>query len=96
MLPACSVEMQLAVIVMNDKRRTPRTRVLKFARIVLDDKAPKIECTLRNVSEGGCLIQVSTTLGIPHEFELIMPDGVRRHCVVVRRSETHMGLAFKG
>jgi hypothetical protein len=95
MLPTCSVQQQHIGVVMSEKRRTPRTRVLKFAQIIVKDKAPKFECTLRNVSDGGCLLQVSTTLGIPHEFDLVMPDGVRRCCIVARRTETHLGVAFK-
>jgi hypothetical protein len=80
---------------MSEKRRSPRVRVLKSARIVVSDKAPKIECAIRNLSEGGCLLQISTTFGVPHEFDLVMPDGMRRHCHVVWRTETRMGIAFR-
>jgi PilZ domain len=86
--------MQLALKAMNERRQTPRVRVLKSGRIVISDKAPKIECAIRNQSEGGCLLQVSTTFGLPHEFDLVMPDGARRHCRVVWRTETRMGVAF--
>jgi len=87
--------MQLATTPMTEKRQTPRVRVLKSARIVVSDKAPKIECAIRNLSEGGCLLQISTTFGVPHEFELIMPDGARKHCEVAWRTETRMGVAFR-
>ena len=41
---------QLAV---ENKRVAARRRVLKTGYIVISDKAPKIECTIRNVSETG-------------------------------------------
>jgi hypothetical protein len=47
-----------------ENRRAARKRVLKTGYIVISDKAPKIECTIRNVSETGASIQVSTTIGI--------------------------------
>jgi len=87
--------MQLALKTMIERRQTPRARVLKSGRIVISDKAPKIECAIRNLSEGGCLLQVSTTFGLPHEFDLVMPDGARKHCHVAWRTETRMGVAFR-
>jgi PilZ domain len=87
--------MQLATAPMSERRHTPRVRVLKSARIVVSDKAPKIECTIRNLSEGGCLLQISTTFGVPHAFDLVMPDGGRKHCQGRWRTETRMGVAFR-
>ena len=62
--------------------------------IVISDKAPKIECTVRNVSETGAALQVSTTVGIPQNFIVIM-DGVRRHCRVQWRTDTKIGVMFE-
>ena len=87
--------MQVALSTMSERRQTPRVRMLKSGRIVVSDKAPKIECAIRNLSDGGCLLQVSTTFGVPHEFDLVMPDGARRHCNVIWRTETRMGVAFR-
>jgi hypothetical protein len=53
---------------MKDRRTAPRKRVLKSASIVLSDKAPKLDCTVKNISETGAMLQVSTTLGIPASF----------------------------
>jgi PilZ domain-containing protein len=79
----------------DDRRHAPRARVLKSGRIVVSDKAPKIECAIRNVSDGGCLLQISTTFGVPHEFDLVMSDGTRKRCQVMWRTETRMGVAFR-
>jgi hypothetical protein len=78
---------------MNELRHTPRKRVLKTGFIVFSDKVPKLECAVRNVSEAGACIQVSTTVGMPASFDLVI-DSVRRGCRVVWRTDTRMGIVF--
>jgi len=36
----------------NEKRVAPRHHVLKSAFIVISEKAPKLECTVKNISDG--------------------------------------------
>jgi hypothetical protein len=76
-----------------EKRNNPRRRLLKGAFIVVSDKAPKLECTVRNISETGAALQVSTTFGIPEQFDVII-DGVRYHCRQVWRTDTMIGVTF--
>jgi hypothetical protein len=82
---------QLAV---ENKRVAARRRVLKTGYIIISDKAPKLECTVRNVSDTGASIQVSTTIGIPSIFDVII-DGARRQCRSVWRTDTKIGIAFQ-
>ena len=82
---------QLAV---ENNRVAARKRVLKTRYIVISDKAPKLECTVRNVSETGASLQVSTTIGIPSSFDVII-DGARRRCRSVWRTDTKIGIAFQ-
>jgi hypothetical protein len=51
---------------------------LKSGSIVLS-KAPKLDCTVKNISETDAMLQVFTTLGIPASFDIVM-EGARRHC----------------
>ena len=68
-------------------------RTLKSGSIVLSDKAPKIACTVRNISEGGACLQVSATFGIPQNFDFIL-DGVRHHCRVAWMRDSRIGVAY--
>lgn len=68
--------------------------MFKTAYIVFSDKAPKLECTVRNVSETGASLQVSTTEGFPANFDVII-EGRRRHCGLVRKTDTRLAVAFK-
>jgi PilZ domain len=77
-----------------EKREASRRRVLKTAFIILSDKAPKIECTIRNLSETGAAVQLSTTVGIPQNFDVII-DGTRRHCRSQWRTDTKIGIMFE-
>ncbi len=78
---------------MQDQRAILRKRVLKSGQIVLSDKAPKLECTVKNLSPTGACLQVSTTYGIPMNFEVIL-DGVRRPCRAIWRTDTKIGVTF--
>ena len=76
-----------------EKRANFRKRVLKNAQIVLSEKAPKLECAVRNLSAAGACLQVSTTYGIPVNFEVII-EGHRRSCHAVWRTDTKIGIVF--
>ena len=78
---------------MQEKRTTFRKRVLKTAQIILSDKAPKLDCAVRNLSTMGACLQLSTTYGIPMSFDVVL-DGVRRSCRAVWRTDAKMGVMF--
>jgi hypothetical protein len=78
----------------NERRIAPRKRVLKTAFIVISEKMPKLECTVRNISDTGAALQVSATFGISTHFDVII-DGVRHHCRSVWRTDTKIGVAFE-
>ena len=79
---------------MSEKRVASRRRALKSAFIIIAEHAPKLECTVRNISETGAGLQVSTTIGIPKNFDVVI-DGIRRHCRSVWRTDTKIGVAFE-
>jgi hypothetical protein len=77
----------------SEKRSISRKRVLKSAQIVLSDKAPKLECAVKNISDTGACLQVSTTYGLPMSFDVVI-EGARRQCRVVWRTDTNLGVMF--
>jgi hypothetical protein len=50
--------------------RPPRRRVFKGAKIVFRNRNASIECTLRDLSQGGASLMVASTIGIPDFFDL--------------------------
>ncbi|RAI38768.1 PilZ domain-containing protein [Rhodoplanes roseus] len=80
---------------MDERRTAIRMKVLKTGRIAVSEKAPKIECAVRNLSGSGACLQVhSGTFGIPREFELLLDGGLRHPCKVVWRTESRLGVSF--
>jgi PilZ domain len=57
--------------------------------------ASVIDCTVRNLSPGGACLNVTSTLGIPSEFEVLFDaDNTMRVCHVVWHKEKQLGVAF--
>ena len=79
---------------MTEKRRTPRQRVLKGAKISTRQLGTSIDCTVRNVSETGACLVVTTPVGIPDTFDLVLADGGVRPCKVEWRKADKIGVSF--
>lgn len=73
----------------------PRRRVLKGGRILFNERASSIDCTVRGLSDDGAAIDVSSSVGVPKVFELaIMSDHFQRSCRTVARTEKHLEVEF--
>ena len=79
----------------DDNRDAQRHRTLKGGRIVVNDGFSTFDCTVRNLSETGAKLEVTSSLPIPQRFELAMHDGRRFACEVAWRTETEIGVHFK-
>jgi hypothetical protein len=75
----------------DDNRIAARHRVLKGAKIEFGGSA--IDCTIRNLSDTGAALEVTSPVGIPTEFTLVA-EGFRRPCRVVWRKEKRIGITF--
>ncbi len=53
-----------------------------------------IDCTVRNFSGGGAALDVTSPVGIPERFTLIVSDGKHLPCRVVWRKEKRIGVRF--
>jgi hypothetical protein len=79
---------------MDEGRKAPRHRVLKAGTISIGGAG--ISCTIRNLSETGAALDVSSPVGIPNEFVLIIEaDNSVRQCRIVWRKERRIGVAFQ-
>ena len=67
---------------MGEKRTVLRRRVLKAGKIA----GSVIDCTVRNLSKVGAALDVPTPVGIPDQFDLVIPsDALRLSCRVIWR-----------
>ena len=78
---------------MSERRGDPRRRTLKSGKVVLNNGASVIDCTVRDVSVHGARLMVPSPLGIPDTFELRI-SGIPRAVRVVWRTDTMIGVSF--
>jgi hypothetical protein len=78
---------------MSEQRGSRRAKVLKSAKMSFGGGA--VTCSVRNLTEAGALLDVESPLGIPLEFNLVIPsDGMSRPCRVIWRSGNRIGVWF--
>ena len=78
---------------MEERRRTPRQRVLKAGTISFGGAS--IDCTIRNLTSLGASLNVVSPIGIPDKFDLIIQsDHSTRPCIVMWRKEKQIGVSF--
>ncbi|MET3966030.1 MULTISPECIES: PilZ domain-containing protein [Bradyrhizobium] len=78
---------------MDERRDKARRRVLKAGTIEFGGGA--IDCTIRNFSDTGAALDVTSPVGIPERFTLVIQaDGTHLACTVVWRKEKRIGVRF--
>jgi uncharacterized repeat protein (TIGR01451 family) len=80
----------------DDKRKAPRQRTLKGAKVVFKHGQFTYDCTVRNISDAGAQLVVTSTDIIPNHFDLVFEDrSPTRTCNVVWRTATKLGVVFE-
>jgi len=77
-----------------ERREQPRARTLKSGKIILNLNSSIVDCTVRNLNARGALLIVSSLVGIPENFELLLESDVHHDCRVKWRGEDRLGVAF--
>lgn len=79
----------------NDEiRRFGRRRALIHA-FIMNDKGHRTACIVRNISDGGALLEVEEPKQIPHHFQLLIEaDGFEADCDIRHRVEHAVGVYF--
>ena len=79
---------------MQERRRSPPSRVLKGAKLVLGTTSV-IDCVVRNATSHGARIQIANTVDLPEPLGLTFDGGHSVHpCRIVWRSVTETGVEF--
>lgn len=82
---------------MEERRQSPpRIRTLKKGRIAFNDHHSVINCIVRNLSSRGACLVVSSPLGVPDSFDLVIDsDAVTKPARVVWRKHDQVGVSFE-
>jgi hypothetical protein len=78
---------------MVETRGAVRYRVTKPA--LIEHGGYKLTCTVRDISTTGAALEVANPAIIPEKFTLVLlEDGLKLPCSVVRRTGFRIGVAF--
>lgn len=76
-----------------ERRRAPRHRTLKGARIALNRNSV-LNCIVRNLSETGARLEMPNALGLPQEFAIAISGEAERRCRIAWQGFGAVGVAF--
>lgn len=77
-----------------EHRHTERRPTLRGGHIVFNGGRSSIDCRVRNVSKTGANLAVTSIIGVPDEFVLVLPDTKRLPCRVAWRKSREIGVEF--
>jgi hypothetical protein len=81
---------------MDNKRAAVRRRTLKAGRIVLTDRT-SLDCTIRDMSDGGARLEFPAITLLPHEFGLmVVAENVIIPCEPAWQRGLSWGVRFTG
>lgn len=66
-----------------------------FATIVFDSGRTRVDCVIRNLSDGGAKLEVASVKSIPQSFDLLVPRHRPHHCRVAWRALKELGVEFQ-
>jgi len=77
-----------------EHRDIQRRTTLKAGKIVFNAGRSTIDCTVRNLSAKGAKLQVSSVVGIPDTFDLLVAGSARQPCRIIWRRLKEIGVEF--
>lgn len=79
----------------SENREVQRRTTLKGGRIVFNFGRSTIDTQVRNLSSKGAKLLVSSVVGIPDTFDLLLEGHSRQPCRVVWRTLKELGVEFR-
>jgi hypothetical protein len=77
-----------------ENRLQPRRNTMIVATVVYDGGRTRLDCVIRNLSDGGAKLEFATVRGIPQSFDLMVPGHQPQHCRVAWRALKELGVQF--
>jgi hypothetical protein len=78
----------------SNRREQFRRTVLKGARIIFNERQSTLNCRVRDMTDGGARLDLSTQQLLPHEFELQVSGSLTRRCGLRWAQGNFVGVRF--
>lgn len=79
-----------------EQRKCARRKIGCRATVAVNERAPRLDCVIVDISQSGARLVVDTAIELPGEFLLMLSRNVSRRCTLVWRSERKVGVRFRG
>jgi len=79
----------------SEKRSVQRRSTLKGGKIVFNAGRSTIDCTVRNLSSTGAKLTVTSVVGIPDTFDLVLDGNSKQPCRIKWRRLKEIGVEFR-
>jgi hypothetical protein len=77
-----------------NRREEYRRTVLKGARIIFNERQSTLSCRVRDMTDSGARLDLSTQQLLPHEFELQVSGSPVRRCGLRWAHGNFVGVSF--
>lgn len=78
-----------------ERRASPRMHVLQRGIIIFNNRLSTVECTIRNLSQGGARLKLAAPILLPEQFQLMfLKTRVERNVEIVWRTDREIGVRF--
>jgi hypothetical protein len=77
-----------------EQRLQPRRNTMILATAIFDNGRTRLDCVIRNLSDGGAKLEFATVRGIPQTFDLLVPGHRPQQCRVAWRALKELGVQF--
>ena len=77
-----------------DRRASVRKKVMRAARVYINERQSLIDCTILDISEGGAKLEFPSRQVLPRTFVLQLGDGSVTRCEVRWAKDNFFGVRF--
>ncbi|MEO6014081.1 MAG: PilZ domain-containing protein [Devosia sp.] len=77
-----------------ENRLQPRRNTMIVATAIFESGRTRVDCIIRNLSDGGAKLEFATVRGIPQSFDLLVPGHRPHQCRVAWRALKELGVQF--
>jgi hypothetical protein len=79
-----------------DRRASVRKKVMRPARVLVNERQSLIDCTILDLSDGGAKLEFASRPMLPRTFDLQMQSGAIHRCEVRWAKDNFFGVRFLG
>lgn len=78
-----------------EQRKSARRKIGCRALMAVNERAPRLDCIIVDISETGARLVVDPAIDLPDDFLLMLSRNVSRRCKLIWREDRKVGVRFR-